>query len=71
MKIASLERKTRKAELEELKRDLGYYTQIDIDNAKGRQNVFIEGEKLLRARLDLKDIREKRAELDMIKKKLK
>lgn len=71
LKISKLERKTRKAELDELKRDLGYFTQIDTNTIEGRKNVFIEGEKLLKARLDLDKVKEKRSELEMLRKKLK
>ena len=71
LKIAQLERRTRKNELDQLKRELGYFTTLEISSTNRRQNVFIEGEKLLKARLELKAIKEKRANLDQIKKKLK
>jgi hypothetical protein len=69
LRISELERKTRKAELEELKNDLGYYCQIETTD--GRKNVFVEGDKLLQSRLDIIEVKKNRSELETIRKKLK
>jgi hypothetical protein len=71
LKISQLERKTRRWDLEEMKRDLGYYAQIDTNDREGRQNIFIEGEKLLKIRLEHESAKNRKNELEGLKKKLK